>query len=1780
MKILKETFLEYIKKLVNDNKMQYDNSVQIKIPSMALTFSDAVELLKDLENTYLYDDRVNIILKISSELELEWQHEDKSINELNESWLLYNKSLTYYRNEIAQECTEKQQVLILLGADLVYDSGSLEHLLNCGFEELFRNYLNGSFEIWANKIISNYIPNISLLPSYEKEITDVNKVLLALRKNFDLLHLGQYIDQLSLLSYDDSNYSSIGDFILSNMYMSSLNSCSLKIKIDKNLDKNLKTSLKLVNDLFTGVVSLNDSTQKRYNDKIIKLMNPLDPKSITTKEEIEGDKQRYYPKFDNCDSFFSALLDLVRGKDINEITNEKLRHSDFYSINKKILKYRLPKSIVGHPKISIKKVEGTPFEMIMQALWDALSNYVLYKKYSFDKIDSLDIIGFEVKHNFSANDLKAIQLNSRIPLIYDRLIIPALGGLDEYVLNNISSLLGKVNFTCNLSTIPADDGHCPYKESYSATAIPSITFNIIINDEKYSYKWNIDNNNDISISYDIASKIKKGLLADDYEYYLPIFPLKKYANCFFMQNVYDFKDEFASALKTIDHNFTKSLIQKDDFDREDLYKYKKLCSIFREFINVFVEGGIYSLLSSNISDSFVDEYCNLLDTVNRDTNRLNDETDILLKAFWIVNYSDFINNKSIESGILTFLHPSMVEEVSSKNKFLLSNFEELLENYIYDDRRKTLDYKKASSKWKYYVELATMKSPIPCFVNTTNVTLNTQKTGEGLFYRIGKLSNRKMDAVVATKMQKSYDNSISEFVLQNNTQESKLIAKQLENFVLLYNYAREGLNLTVVLNNPIQPVLAGIVSFVTKFFKDLKNNNPSSLSFYNENPYQISLQIISSEANEFGFVPWLSAIKEYWTSKSLSETSSSLAFKYSNLQVKYNILSKENPDLYLKDLQKTIDSDFIILYGDSKFEAVDLYELDMLPKHYGIQFPILQKYAPKKRRFPKNRYNVFLNSQFNTSKNYLNLIHSNRVNTPINTMNTQTYLIENLDYSEWLNVLKVCHNNAELVLCIGKDIDTDIIDQNLVEPVLIGFGSGIGSRAELNYTISTLFSDKNKLNCRLANSFRQLFPTISDENSTKIITGFMEQKKGISDFSIFRALRSYDTNKYDFFAYILSRKILKSQLNNNLVCDTIISLDSYLHWFELEENKGHADLVWITAKSIISTIAGKETKVFKIKMFVVECKTRKNVVQQSKEKAYLQVHETLDVLKSHFIPTSLNADESDSSSTDSKYWWMQIYRIIVANQKPTRNLEYPIELENLSSGFFELEWDSSIFAFECNDINAEKIMIPLDNGKGITPLYQFSPKYIERVSLIDDEKILPWDNAIHEFIETEFDEDAFKYSEDPPKEDLPKEDLPKEDLPKEDLPKEDPPKEDPPKEDPPKEDPPEEDPLKDLRILLGIDAYNNNIYWDFGINHKMNNRHMFVFGASGSGKTYAITGFLAELAKNHQGSLVFDYNNAFTPSQIEEKVMKYFKDHLLIKNKQLNINPFMKYGSYYDENNKTPETYLEDDANDVATRVANIIRKKFTSIGPNQISKLIEMIKNGIENLGDDYSLQFLSENLEQNDESEKNIDQLYLKLQPLLKANPFRSDFQSYNWDSVFIKIQGECADDLFKLINVYQLKFIDPSVQKIIIEFCLWDLWFYVNNNNCTTDDPKVIFLDEVQNLDGSTDSPINKYLKEGRKFGISLIAATQDFSSLQKELISPLMQSSTKLFFQPAGNEIAAVAKILVQFDCEKNSLEYWKNELGKLNRGECFLLSDSQKKQKPLKIKIPSMEQREL
>lgn len=140
---------------------------------------------------------------------------------------------------------------------------------------------------------------------------------------------------------------------------------------------------------------------------------------------------------------------------------------------------------------------------------------------------------------------------------------------------------------------------------------------------------------------------------------------------------------------------------------------------------------------------------------------------------------------------------------------------------------------------------------------------------------------------------------------------------------------------------------------------------------------------------------------------------------------------------------------------------------------------------------------------------------------------------------------------------------------------------------------------------------------------------------------------------------------------------------------------------------------------------------------------------------------------------------------------------------------------------------------------------------------------------------------------------------------------------------------------------------------------------------------------------------------------------------------------------------------------------------------------------------------------------------------------------------------------------INIIDLSQLDNLCKSVISEIVLVGIWRNILLSDKKSVQGMLLCLDEFQNLSWKREAVVRDILREGRKFGINLVMATQTLSVFPRDVVALLNQTATHLIFRPALNEIYRVAKAIEPAKAGK-----WMEELNELQVGECIALGNLQ------------------
>ncbi len=348
-------------------------------------------------------------------------------------------------------------------------------------------------------------------------------------------------------------------------------------------------------------------------------------------------------------------------------------------------------------------------------------------------------------------------------------------------------------------------------------------------------------------------------------------------------------------------------------------------------------------------------------------------------------------------------------------------------------------------------------------------------------------------------------------------------------------------------------------------------------------------------------------------------------------------------------------------------------------------------------------------------------------------------------------------------------------------------------------------------------------------------------------------------------------------------------------------------------------------------------------------------------------------------------------------------------------------------------------------------------------------------------------------------------------------------------------------------IPLGVDIDTARpVVWD---PYSSSNPHVLILGESGSGKTYTASRLVIELARAHLPSIVFDYGQGFSLQHAPEA----FRDDVRTVELQLSrdgigINPLQ----IFPVDTHGPST--------VAQRVADTFVRVYPRLGVQQHALLRRAILELLADAGicgdnprtwtyappsfRDLEQKLIEYAGAEDPATRRAASSAGSHVSTLFFFNTFRKTGHALSW-SELLAHRNEAW--------ILQLGGLEASVERAVTEFLLWSLIRYFE---VLGPGPLRCFvvLDEAHKLAFGPGSPVEKILREGRKFGLGVILASQqpeDFSTVA------FANTATKIVFQ-IGDQAGQVSRLLHRKIKNGHSHEYIATALGTLPRGSAYVV----------------------
>lgn len=1668
----------------------------------------------------------------------------------NKGWYNLSNNLTSIRNKIKKpevDCL----LIVLAGYEHIDDKESLRDFFHLDQNTVWEICLDKTFYNWVQNALKNHL-NLDDNKNEFKQIAELIKTIYDLGLA-DILTISDYLEKIDFTTAMSGN--DAYQLVLENLQI-------FKLPRMTGLTSS-KTKRSLAKYILTAQEFFNYSMFFKQNDRKKYLKKIENYSRNSSNEDLDAD---ILGEFELQEDLLDTLKEYIENRTGQAF--RRLKTADFIYVHDNILSFKERKL---KPKTNkVKKLEGLAPEIFLHALWETLGEFKKEAKkranFTYEQLLSITFQSESFRHDFDADtEDDEGQSDNEVAKTFLRQL---LGGIDSFLEKHI-----QLQFDNDYdNTILLSSKICPSKNGEeikyqkNSNAEPNFKFKVLIKAEdggifKKDFIWPLPQNHQSRLLITLYKWAREQYTNRGHA--LPVFTASYVKELFMAKD-----EEEATRLlnQSLRHRDSKvlDLFLATGIDDEDELKRLliNLSFAYQVFISKCLNEGFFNALQEEFHNLRM-AYC---DAFERYLENSMDSLlgPLLLKAFFIIpekkgDHSEWLWDEYLQAAVVTPLHPAMLEMIYHQNIYLCDS---LCENakLALEGASNNLFVQK---HWDRIVDLSRIQWPIYGILTGINKTLDTNIKGFGYIHLVGE--SDELFSAVASKILLEYheideDDDIAEAELFRETRASMLIRNMLMDYRELYSFADDGISIGAYCGREVQPIISGIDNFLAHIIKERDDRE-----------YSLKLTIFSDSRDDYSIMRWINAWKDRWQVAELA--SGKRHYGDCCISIKYRVISRNDNFEQFESLINDSNFDIFLFTEFLRSKASHFQALDnemTFPTDYR-KFPISEKVCSRVvgGGKEKQRERILTNKRF-----ILGALHG-EVMASLKQFQTSAEkkhaIISINDYQPWSNIINSAHKNSGWVVCIDSSIDEQLLRNETTVGgfgrEIIGFGTGVGPYGENNYTVSTEEFSMVEIESKIASHVQSLLGPLQNGNSKGIAYSLIREVNKVVGLSLVKATGPEKFVR-ELIANAMVRKIL--QKDTSIFCDEIISLDAFLHWFDEPFGYPRPDLLRIQAEIIDGH--------FHIKIQIIECKLARQL-DGYLEKARQQIESGLKQLVPKFRPR--RSFKPDDYRIDQRYWWMQLHRIISTKGKTTKAKYNKVlsALERLSEGFFSITWQAAAVAFW---IDQDKDFLEYNtkwnyifdnqelNISVVTTGRNFIKKTcLENVSgnIFNDASCLKYQlvqnmevkkaeqnkpqnsETFYKKINEEGNKKIRKSTEQDISDKKEKEICTDEKTKavtytKKHIPK---------------------------RILLGSGtAGGRDAYWEFG-HPNLPNRHILVFGASGTGKTYCIQALMSELAKVGQNSLIVDYTSGFTNTQLEPIIKEKLKPkQYFVRKEPLEVNPFRKQCNFIDD------IEIEEDSASIANRVSGVFNEVY-KLGDQQKSALYNSIRDGINNDGSNFNLNGLIERLEvlreKGGPTAASAASVISKIQPFVDMKPFGKE-RPESWDHIFSDNNSKC--------HIIQLASFVKNAAQLITEFSLIDLYWYYRSKG-SKDNPKIIVLDEIQNLDHRIESPLGQFLTEGRKFGISLILATQTLSNLEREQKDRLFQASHKLFFRPADTEIKSFAQILA--DSTGKKVDEWVEKLSTLKRGECYSIGYAYNEQtnklevnKHFRVKIKGLQDR--
>lgn len=1669
-------------------------------------------------------------------------------------WIDEDDRLTWYRN-LTKPADKDGLIVVLIGLNHTSDQGGLAdfHLID---EARIWNQMGQSYQPWLIKLNQR----VGLADYNDVDITRFDTALQELFaiKPRRLLRLAEFFEaEIIPANKHVESFNEVLASFYEHLPFWGIPPLCLSVEQVKKV-KDTKGIIKAADALISHQKLKSKSEQNKAWAKVEKLLQSDDFVLPTTFGETVA--------YTDAKDYGTTLESFIFSGDAN--AKERLLNTDMVTLVNRLKAREKSKKVVREKNTRLR---GSSMEAVLLAIWETIQQFAKDCKEDgntwTDHLAEIRVVAEQFYHDLDTDndDGKADSGLAKT------LLQGCLGGLaellqqidlrlpvdDEQAALPLKEWTRSVNLVCHL--VPDD-----YRVSRKR---PHLRFKVsLFNHEgedgiEYTsrYEWALESTHAERVRFQCAQAILANWQPDTLSpSILPALQLRteEITALYFAADEEEANRLINNALgmvKVIDLMAGLERQNPQHLDAELNEYARTLSQVYRAWLVAYVETGYFHATNEyypKLQEAYATLATGVLD------KRKQGSAELLrrfYKAFLLLDPTVQPNANFMRSAVALGTSPAVLELTRARELFLRNYFDEVIAEYV---REQDIKAPKAKQTLEQLLNLVTIQRPIAGLVVDDNLKISAKVKSFNLLHYLGEQPCGEKSLAVQTLLREDDDNEDDLSEIKHASEDGKIVAKVLKDYQSLYAFAADGLRILAVHVENISLILSGLDLFLHQYLDEKSSVNQPAF-FCELMVYSTSSSPLSVEKK---LTLWRDDMIEHFRE----------AGRRLNLSVGHRFaLKREDITALLNKEGRLYDIAFLFRFlgkdMTGNVETAEPFEFDFGALN---QFPINEYPRPIKRGDDLKRQSLLSNRRLRIQTWHADL--SARLRHP-EDKGTEHLMFGSVNYEPWQTVVETLHHKAHWVACVDPFIDKRLLGKrgNDSQRKIVGFTSGLGAYGELNLSISTEQDTLMHLTQLVTKHLNALLPNQHGQVPNTTADQIVQEAEEIIGLSSLRAVVGKGEKIREVVGFAAIHRMLA--VPPQAVMTQLLPIDAFSHWFIGSDTTMRPDLLQLSL-----TLCGDDIPL--IEATLIECKLAKQS-DVHVEKAIEQVQEGLSHLTQLFAPFR---QDIQRAYFDRRYWWAQLQRALTSRTVVTLpddgHKKLNAALEKVAEGYYEMAWRSSLFTFWTDVPDAEPVLreyslspyvlkppfqCPTDfvlnhwtmGYQGLLALFNddspknialkgeairisptsegmfemppqptFALKQVPSVELVNISVSPVYEQPVEPVLEVAIVEPTLEpvVTIPPMVESLPVA-----------VPN--------PVITPVIEPVVSNSVLPSVpdKLLIGTNVANGeSVYWHYG-HPSLANRHLLLFGSSGSGKTYGIQCLLAEMAAQHLHSTIIDYTDGFLPNQVEQPfaAIAQPKNHY-VRIDKLPLNPFRRQMQVIDPDMPA----IEESSFDVASRVASIFTSVF-SMGDQQSATLIRVLDAGIGR-GHAFTLDDLL--LMLRDEGATG-ETLANKLEPFVRAQPFR-DSSNSAWHDLLNAAGG--------WVNILQLKGLSRDIFRIVTEFVLWDLYDYACNTG-SKNRPIPIVLDEIQNLNHGTDSPIDKMLREGRKFGLSLILATQTTSNFDQEQRDRLFQAGHKLFFKPADTEIKSFAKIL-SVSSRNGSEAEWAERLSKLTKGQCYSL----------------------